>query len=234
MFFAALHAVAAPKQVRLAPKAVHGGALEPYQPPARTDDWEPLSIGTGGPPETPAYQACQDQGTSSGAPSLGWIWSFPGSGNTVTRLLLDAASGHMTGSVYNDTSLVGGLAGEALDAQSAHAAGELTLIKTHTFQGEHASKGTACIGCGQRPQGILPSPQEWPMVKRAAALTREPYAAILAEYARQTTGCVPRARNRTSVHTWHGLCDVPCALSLPPPSPPCLPQLSHVRSGAHR
>jgi len=146
-------------------------------------DWQPLTLANGQPPEVPAYQACASSGSSNAGsgPTVGWLWSFPGSGNTVTRLLVDAASGLLTGSVYDDESLAAGLPGELLDATSRKIASErLTFVKTHTF-------GNGALRLGQ--PGLLPPSSHWPLVKRAAALTREPYAAILAEYARQTTDC---------------------------------------------
>ena len=55
--------------------------------------------------------------------------SFPGSGNTWTRLLLEELTGYYTGSVYNDpTLLCTGMLGEVKDGTS------VVAVKTHVFQ----------------------------------------------------------------------------------------------------
>ncbi|XP_069167741.1 WSCD family member AGAP003962 isoform X2 [Procambarus clarkii] len=57
-----------------------------------------------------------------------WLVSFPGSGNTWTRYLLEAASGVFTGSVYQDATLVrGGYLGD-LEAPDS---GTTLVQKTH-------------------------------------------------------------------------------------------------------
>ena len=37
--------------------------------------------------------ACRHLGRAEGQPAVAWLWSYPGSGNTMTRLLVEAASG---------------------------------------------------------------------------------------------------------------------------------------------
>lgn len=127
-----------------------------------------------------AYLACQDQGTSTGTPSVGWLWSYPGSGNTAARLLIDAASGFTTGSVYSDGSLAEALAGEMKDATNPTVANKMTFIKTHTF-------GTYEVLPAANPYELA-DPSDWPHVHQTAMIVREPYAAMLAEHVRQMTG----------------------------------------------
>ncbi|KAG7175709.1 uncharacterized protein LOC121857317 [Homarus americanus] len=58
-----------------------------------------------------------------------WLLSFPRSGNTWTRYLMEAATGFFTSAVYNDKTLISlGFLGEAED----HLAGTTILQKTHS------------------------------------------------------------------------------------------------------
>ena len=118
---------------------------------------------------TPAYKACLSRGNASGTPRVGWLWSFPGSGNTVTRLLVDAASGHPSGSIYHDQRLADVLSGEMLNANHKRNYQDMLFVKTHAF---HYDIGTP----------------DWPPMRQTALLYREPYAAILAQYALMKTG----------------------------------------------
>merc|ERR1711935_236777 len=86
--------------------------------------------------------------------------SFPGSGNTWVRLLLEDASGFYTGSVYTDKSLGrSGFIGEYEDKRAKNT----IAVKCHGFNGL-VSKGEA--------QGVI-------------LLIRNPYDAILAEWNRR-------------------------------------------------
>lgn len=81
-----------------------------------------------------------------------WLSSYPGSGNTWTRLLLEQATGIYTGGVYNDESLMDiGMAGEGI----ADPARVLT-VKIHLYPWE-----------------------EKPMEGRAIVILRSPLDAIL-------------------------------------------------------
>lgn len=62
------------------------------------------------------------------------LWTFPGSGNTWVRLLLDFATGLYTGSVYSDLSLLPLLPGEgACDARALAVKAHPTNIDFHDF-----------------------------------------------------------------------------------------------------
>ncbi|CAG0887682.1 unnamed protein product [Cyprideis torosa] len=79
--------------------------------------------------------------------------SFPCSGNSLTRQLIEKASGIFTSSVYRDSSLeIGGFLGEKADAQL----GVTILTKTHEFEQEHLDE-----------------------FKKAVLLIRNPYRSIL-------------------------------------------------------
>ena len=136
------------------------------------------------PPVTvPAYKACQGVGTAKGSPKVGWLWSFPGSGNTVMRLLVDAASGLASGSQYNDSSLFEALPGEALDATNPRTSEHMLYVKTHGLP-----DGPGWLFNLSNEAFSLPSPLKWPLITRTAMVVRDPYDAILAEYARENTG----------------------------------------------
>lgn len=62
--------------------------------------------------------------TPTTVPAL--LWSFPGSGNTWTRLLVERASGIFTGSIYTDKALFEPLPGER------RCDGTVSAIKVHT------------------------------------------------------------------------------------------------------
>ena len=90
----------------------------------------------------------------------------------MTRLLVDAASGLATSSMYHDDSLADVLVGEMLNAANESVARRTPFVKTHTWSG-----------------GELPDAEEWPLARRAAALTREPYSAILSQFTLEATHC---------------------------------------------
>lgn len=88
--------------------------------------------------------------------------SFPGSGNTWLRYLLQQATGLVTGSVYMDYGLLkNGFPGESVTN------GSVLVVKTHEW--------------GPRARGLF---------KRAILLVRNPAAAIQAEFNRQSGGHV--------------------------------------------
>lgn len=97
--------------------------------------------------------------------------SFPGSGNTWTRLLLEYATGFLTGSIYDDDELK-----RPLPAEGNKHAESVLAIKAH----------------------ILPK-QYLPLTKatRVVLLTRHPFNALWAEFQRRTAAFEP---THTSSH----------------------------------
>jgi len=113
------------------------------------------------------------------------LYSFPGSGNTWCRQLLDYATGVYSGSVYHDLSLMRVLPGERVCNR------RVSVIKAHphiqTFQ--ILSAGTLLPGkCSSG--GVS-------RFTRAVFLLRNPYHAIWSEFQRRRSGShvggVPRA-----------------------------------------
>ncbi|XP_055708811.1 WSCD family member AAEL009094-like [Phlebotomus papatasi] len=91
--------------------------------------------------------------------------SFPGSGNTWLRYLLQQATGILTGSVYLDYDLISSsFPGEGINNSS------VLVVKTHEWD-----------------------PNEWINFRKAILLVREPYKAILAEFNRQHGGHIGEA-----------------------------------------
>ncbi|XP_077966625.1 sialate:O-sulfotransferase 2-like [Styela clava] len=87
--------------------------------------------------------------------------SYPGSGNTWIRYLIEIATGIYTGSVYNDADLYeGGMLGQFLPAFS----GRIVVVKDHLLELKIS-----------------------PNYKMAILLIRNPYDAILAEFTRRNT-----------------------------------------------
>ncbi|XP_059608231.1 WSCD family member AAEL009094-like [Phlebotomus argentipes] len=86
--------------------------------------------------------------------------SFPGSGNTWLRYLLQQVTGILTGSVYSDYDLMM----TSFPAEGVHNSSVL-VVKTH----EHG-------------------PLVWGQFRRAVLLVRDPQGAILAEFNRQNAG----------------------------------------------
>jgi hypothetical protein len=88
------------------------------------------------------------------------LTSFPGSGNTWLRYLLQQATGIYTGSVYKDYGLLkSGFPAESISNSS------VLIVKTHEF-------GSTV----------------WPKFRKVVLLIRDPAKAILAEFNRQSGG----------------------------------------------
>lgn len=86
--------------------------------------------------------------------------SYPGSGNTWVRYLIEEFTGYYTGSIYNDNKLyVGGFKGEKEDWHG----GRVVAIKAHSFKEDRG-------------------------LEDAILLIRNPYDAILAEFNRNKGG----------------------------------------------
>jgi hypothetical protein len=86
--------------------------------------------------------------------------SFPGSGNTWARLLLEFSSGIYTGSVYDDIDLMRLMPAEGLDS------GAVIAVKAHLNPEKYMEQTTA---------------------RRALLLVRHPFDAIWAEYQRRVS-----------------------------------------------
>ncbi|CRL01941.1 CLUMA_CG015069, isoform A [Clunio marinus] len=104
--------------------------------------------------------------------------SFPGSGNTWLRYLLQQATGILTGSVYKDYGLLkSGFPAESISNSS------VLLVKTHEW-GSHV----------------------WSKFNKAILLVRDPARAIVAEFNRQSGGHVgfasPDRYKRTKGKYW--------------------------------
>ena len=84
--------------------------------------------------------------------------SYPGSGSTITRLLIEMATGVWTGSVYND--------------------GTLKKSSPHAFQGEHYQENVVAIkthGPFRKQNNIH---KKLPKIQRAILIIRNPFTAI--------------------------------------------------------
>ena len=80
------------------------------------------------------YQGRQEEGqkaVTKSAPSGAVLASFPGSGNTWSRMLLEYASGVFTGSIYNDITLMPVLPAEGVRTE------EVLVWKAHTFPSQY-------------------------------------------------------------------------------------------------
>lgn len=98
----------------------------------------------------------------SATKSIVALASFPGSGNTWLRYLIQQATGLLTGSVYKDYGLLkSGFPAESISNSS------VLIVKTH----EYGSRG-------------------WEKFGKAVLLVRDPAKAILAEFNRQSGGHV--------------------------------------------
>lgn len=119
----------------------------------------------------PAHLACDSEAPVAGSPRVSWLWSYPGSGNTAMRLLVEAASGYLTGSEYTDEALAADFEAERKDARLS--TDGMIMVKTHAFGDDtHFTAGT---------------PPEGYDIHRAVMLVRDPYNAVMAEYARRAT-----------------------------------------------
>lgn len=99
---------------------------------------------------------------NDGSKKVAALASFPGSGNTWLRYLLQQATGVLTGSVYKDYGLLkSGFPAESISNSS------VLLVKTHEW-GSHI----------------------WSKFNKAILLVRDPAKAILAEFNRQSGGHV--------------------------------------------
>ena len=111
------------------------------------------------------------------------LWSWPGSGNTWARVMMELTSGIPSGSVYHDPSLAKTLLAEMADVTSAAACRRLFGIKTHTW-----SEQQQASTCGGRIDGAI-------------ILARHPLGALWSEYQRVPAGLHALAAARAANHT---------------------------------
>lgn len=113
------------------------------------------------------------------------LFSFPGSGNTWVRKLLEEATGQRTGSVYNDGSLAGVLPGELACSP------DMVAVKSHT----HAPIGVffkgPATGVGKKCRDLVP-------FSALVIVMRHPVHAAIAEGTRQKLRSHVRAFNATT------------------------------------
>ena len=101
---------------------------------------------------------CQPVGFKAAPGPVVALASFPGSGNTWVRYLLQQATGILTGSVYKDYALLkNGFPAESIIN------GSVLTVKTHEF-GEEARRS----------------------FQRAVILVRDPFSSLLAEFNRRS------------------------------------------------
>lgn len=112
------------------------------------------------------------------------LLSFPGSGNTVTRLLLETATGYLTGSVYEDGSLYSILRGEKTCGLRTIA------VKAHTgdFYILPIKDGGLELKLPNHSKKRKCSKGSITGFKRVILLVRDPYDAILSHFHLMTTG----------------------------------------------
>lgn len=128
-----------------------------------------------GPKVDPNNSSHQNNSTVSGLTALA---SFPGSGNTWLRYLLQQSTGIFTGSIYKDYGLLkSGFPAENICNKS------VLVVKTHEW-----------------------GPNAWGTFSKAILLVRDPDKAILAEFNRQSGGHVgfasPDRYKRTKGRYW--------------------------------
>lgn len=116
------------------------------------------------------------------------IYTFPGSGNTWVRLLVEYATGIYTGSLYNDVSIMTEMPGErycsyavsAIKAHPNHFTASTLLSRDDTFEGEVINKRARIF-----PKKCLESRSPITHFGRAVYLMRDPFASIYSETMRQ-------------------------------------------------
>ena len=134
---------------------------------------------------TPRYSTlhqappCPNKEFGFGFP-LAAIISYPGSGNTWLRHLIEKAGGFYTGSVYNDSALINkGFKGELLKVGQFR---KLIGIKHHSFHGP-----------GYRISNDFGTLLKNTSESKCLVLLRNPYDAYLAEFSRyycRTHDCI--------------------------------------------
>jgi hypothetical protein len=116
------------------------------------------------------------------------LLSYPGSGNTWARLLLEHATGVYTGSAYNDVTLSSVLPGER------HCNSSVLVIKVHSIGWTDGSSVNhkACR------QAMTKLEERASLLQPLIILTRDPFAAFVAEFQRMTEFQRMKAAGRPS------------------------------------
>lgn len=114
-----------------------------------------------------------------------YLWTFPGSGNTWARLLIEFATGYYSGSVYDDRKLRHVLRGE----MTCNRANVMIKAHPHTHPFEVLDNTPFSKKCGNITA-----------IDKAVLLVRDPYDACWSEYQRRVTtshtGKITRAKFR--------------------------------------
>jgi len=114
------------------------------------------------------------------------LYSFPGSGNTWVRLLLDFSTGVYSGSVYSDSALFDVLPGEAVCNK------RVSVIKAHPHIQTYKILNAGNLLPGKCTEGGVQR------FDRAIFLLRDPFYAIWSEFQRRRSGShvggIPRTR----------------------------------------
>jgi hypothetical protein len=105
------------------------------------------------------------------------LYTFPGSGNTWGRLLIERATGVYTGSVYNDKTLLDALPGEFTCDWSV----SVVKVHPHTHTFKDLYDGTFNSDANKCKRGSVKR------FERAVLLIRNPYDSIWSEYQRRVT-----------------------------------------------
>jgi hypothetical protein len=161
------------------------------QPSDSTDSSVPIrwtDVNCSNIPSLPTRRHFMELNESEGRrPAL--LWSFPGSGNTWSRLLIELATGVFTGSVFNDQGLVQGLPGElrcdaTVSAIKLHWASGLENLYTPPQFPPHETRSHKCAPLHAiRARAVLQGSSAeatFPLV----ILVRDPFAAFVAEFQR--------------------------------------------------
>lgn len=105
------------------------------------------------------------------------LYTFPGSGNTWCRLLVEFGTGIYTGSVYNDQSLLHSLPGEF----TCNSQVSVIKIHPHTHPFEGLRTGNFNSDANKCKRGGIDK------LRRAVLLIRDPFDSIWSEFQRRTT-----------------------------------------------
>ena len=133
------------------------------------------------------------------------FWSFPGSGNTWIRFLLEQATGYYTGSVYRDLDIIKVMPGELRCDKSVVAVkGHPNWTPFDLVDGAYQDKSRFSVQ-SENGRDWKPATEYWfgkadikptgtirgfhkkcadVVIKRALVVTRDPFAALWAEYQR--------------------------------------------------
>lgn len=130
------------------------------------------------------------------------LYTFPGSGNTWCRLLIEYSSGIYSGAVYNDASLLEPLPGEF---KCNHAV-SVVKVHPHTHDFESLRTGTFHSDNDKCKKGNVRQ------FKRAILLIRNPFDSIWSEFQRRVSKSHVSGINRIGFD-WHRWQANACSLS---------------------